>query len=85
MHAAVAQWYAPLPSGFALRTRIGATQRLSRDPYGVWDVYFAQTRWRVRPFFQLTNLTNTVYEEIPTIAMPGRGVIGGVEFALFTN
>jgi hypothetical protein len=31
---------------------------------------------------QLSNLTNTSYEEIQGIAMPGRTVIGGVELVL---
>jgi len=35
-------------------------------------------RW-VKPYVQLTNLTNTKYEEIAGVAMPGRGVVGGME------
>ena len=38
---------------------------------------------RVRPFLQLTNITSTVYQEIPLVAMPKRGVIGGVELYVF--
>jgi hypothetical protein len=33
----------------------------------------------VRPFLQFTNLTDTVYQEVLGVAMPRRGVVGGVE------
>jgi iron complex outermembrane receptor protein len=47
----------------------------------VWDVYAARPKGYLRPFFQLTNLTNTHYEEINNVVMPGRTVIGGLEIA----
>jgi hypothetical protein len=34
----------------------------------------------VRPFVQLTNISNTVYEEIQAVPLPKRGVLGGVQF-----
>jgi iron complex outermembrane receptor protein len=34
---------------------------------------------KVHPFLQATNLTNTSYQEIPGVPMPGRTIIGGVE------
>jgi len=83
--SAVASWQVALPMGLAARTRIGATQRLARDPYGLWDVYVAYTRGRVRPFLQFTNLTSTVYEEIQGVAMPKRGVVGGIELVLLSG
>jgi hypothetical protein len=67
---------------FAARTRIGTVQRFSRDPYTVWDIYLAATRGRLRPFFQVTNLLSTSYEEIPLVAMPGRAFVGGLEFTV---
>ncbi len=33
----------------------------------------------LRPFLQLTNLTNANYQEIVGVVMPGRTAIGGVE------
>ncbi len=62
-----------------LRSRVGAEERIGRNPYGVWDAYAAWSGWRLQPFLQLTNLTNTAYQEIFGIPLPGRGVIGGVE------
>jgi len=46
----------------------------------LWDASAAWATGRIRPYIQLTNLTSTVYEEIPNIAMPKRGVVGGFEF-----
>jgi iron complex outermembrane receptor protein len=83
VHSGIATWQAALGSGVVARTRLGALQRFSRDPYAVWDVYGASTRGRVRPFVQLTNLTATRYEEIPRVAMPGRAIVGGLELIVF--
>lgn len=69
--------------GFAARTRLGVAERFQRDPYAVWDAYGAYTRGRIRPFLQFTNLSDTGYQEIPGVAMPGRAVVGGLEFVLF--
>jgi iron complex outermembrane receptor protein len=33
----------------------------------------------VKPYLQLTNLTNTSYQEIAGLPMPGRGLIAGLE------
>ena len=64
---------------------MGAIQRLARDPYGLWDAYLAYNRGRVRPFLQFTNLTSTLYEEIQGVRMPKRGIVGGVEIAVFSH
>ncbi len=42
-----------------------------------------RNRRRIRPFVQLSNLTNTSYEEIPACAMPGRSILGGFELLVF--
>jgi iron complex outermembrane receptor protein len=82
-HAAVASWQAPLPGGLMGRTRLGVTQRFARDPYALLDLYLARRSGRLRPFLQFTNLTDTFYQEILGVAMPGRGVIGGIELVVF--
>ena len=80
-HEAIASWEGAL-KGVALRTRVGALQRYHADPYGLWDVYAAWSRGHVHPFLQLTNLTNTVYQEVAGVAMPKRSVLGGIELRL---
>ena len=82
-HQGIASWQASLPAGVLLRTRVGALKRFARDPYAVWDFYAASSRGRFRPFFQLTNISATQYQEIPGVAMQGRAVLGGFELVVF--
>lgn len=82
-HSALAGWQSPLPGGMLARVRVGAVQRYARNAYGVADVYVARTRGRLHPFFQVSNLTDTHYQEIFGVAMPGRGVMAGVEVVVF--
>jgi iron complex outermembrane receptor protein len=83
VHSGIVSWQATLPHGLIARTRIGILQRYQRDSYGLWDIYAASNRRRIRPFLQLSNVTGTSYEEIPRVAMPGRSVIGGIELLMF--
>jgi hypothetical protein len=80
-HSATAGWTGTLPGHIAARTRVGAMQRLGQNAYAVWDLYAARSIGYVRPFLQLTNLTNTDYQEITGVVMPNRMVLGGVELA----
>jgi iron complex outermembrane receptor protein len=81
VHSAVAAWSGSLGHGFVARTRLGALQRLGQNAYAVWDLSAASTRGMVRPFVQVTNVTNTQYQEIVGVLMPGRTALGGVELA----
>ena len=76
---AVAGWTGSLPGGITARFRVGATQRYGSDPYGVADIYVARTRGRWKPFVQLTNFTDTTYQEVTGVPMPGRGILAGME------
>ncbi|MEZ5401821.1 MAG: TonB-dependent receptor [Bryobacteraceae bacterium] len=78
----VAGWQGTLPGGIVARGRVGAVERIARDPYAVVDLYAARARGRVHPFVQLTNLTDSVYQEIFGVAMPGRAAMAGVELVL---
>lgn len=80
---AVAAWRVSLPKGLLARTRVGALQRLGQNPYALWDVSIAESRGRIHPFLQLSNLSNTIYQEVQGVSMPKRSVIGGVEIAVF--
>jgi iron complex outermembrane recepter protein len=79
VHSGVVAWQAVLGGGVVVRTRAGILQRLDQPVYGLWDIYAAETRGRVHPFFQATNITNASYQEIQGVAMPGRALLGGVE------
>jgi iron complex outermembrane receptor protein len=81
--SAVAAWRAALPHGILMRTRVGALNRRARNPYALWDVYGGYSRGRVHPFLQMTNLTNTQYQEIIGVSMPGRAFLGGLEIRVW--
>jgi iron complex outermembrane recepter protein len=88
VHDAIVEWRGAfakkkIAKDFIARTRLGVLNRVATSPYAIWDASMGYAAGRVRPFLQLTNITSTVYEETPLIAMPKRGVIGGVELYIF--
>jgi iron complex outermembrane recepter protein len=80
--SAVAEWRGSFSHHLLARTRVGALNRRGRDPYALWDIYGAWGEHALRPFVQLTNITSTHYEEIPGVVMPGRAIVGGVEWSI---
>ena len=84
-HSGVASWEARLPGDLIARSRLGAVQRYRRGEYAVWDLHMARDFGRFHPFVQLTNLTDTSYEQIPGVLMPARAIVGGVEFVVYTS
>jgi iron complex outermembrane receptor protein len=85
VQSGIISWRAQLPQGIVARSRIGVLDRYEYKTYGLWDVYLARSRGRIHPFVQLTNLTNTSYQEVQMVAMPGRAVVGGVEVVVFSG
>ncbi|HXI41523.1 MAG TPA: TonB-dependent receptor [Bryobacteraceae bacterium] len=79
---AVAEWRGNFRHGALARTRVGVLNRRARDPYALWDIYGAWGEHAIRPFLQLTNITATQYEEIPGVVMPGRAILGGIEWSI---
>jgi hypothetical protein len=67
------------------RTRLGVLNRRAREPYALWDIDAGWNGRRVRPFLQLGNVNSARYEEVAGIAMPGRSIVGGVEFVLISR
>jgi len=80
--SAVVEWHGSFSHGFLARTRVGALHRRGQGAYALWDLYGAWNQHRVRPFLQLTNVTSTHYYELPGVVMPGRAVVGGLEWAM---
>lgn len=78
-HTGLVSWQASLGKGLVVRSRMGALERLGRDPYAVWDVFASWQKGRVQPYLQLSNLTGARYEELIGVRMPGRGMVAGVE------
>jgi vitamin B12 transporter len=77
-----AEWTWNLKQQLLLQSRLGVVQRYQKDPYPVWDESIVREAGRLHPYLQMTNLSNTGYEEIVGVRMPGRSFVGGVEFAL---
>jgi len=75
-------WLGQYRKAIVLRTRVGVTQRVGHDAYPLWDVAASRAGGRIRPYLQLSNLSNTGYEEIPGVAMPGRSIVAGAEIVL---
>ena len=48
------------------------------NPYPVWDASLTHDSGKLRPYLRLGNLSNTGYQEIEGVAMPGRSITGGV-------
>ncbi len=72
-------WTGQFKNQLAIRTRIGVLQRVEQDAYPLWDLAFCRITGFLRPYLQFSNLTDTQYQEIPGVVMPGRSVIGGIE------
>ena len=83
VQSAVLAWSGTVAKHVIARTRLGVLNRLDQSPYALWDVSAGYSTGRVRPFIQLSNLTNTSYQEIQGVAMPGRTIVGGAEFYVF--
>jgi iron complex outermembrane receptor protein len=47
-------------------------------PYPVWNAALTHNSGKVRPYLRFGNLSNTGYQEISGVAMPGRSIVGGV-------
>jgi vitamin B12 transporter len=77
-----AQWTWSLNQQFLLQSRLGVIERYQRNPYPVWDESLIREAGRIHPYLQITNLSNTGYEEIVGVRMPGRNFVGGIEFTL---
>jgi iron complex outermembrane receptor protein len=75
-----ADWSAALPHRITVSNSLQLAERYQQRAYPVWNATVARDAGWVRPYLRLTNLTNTGYQEIVGVAMPGRAVMGG--FAL---
>ena len=81
VHSGVFSWTGALRGNILARTRIGALERRARSPYALWDLSLAWRRPHLRPFVQFSNLSNTRYQEILTVPMPGRTFLAGIEIS----
>jgi iron complex outermembrane receptor protein len=85
-----ATWTAEVWHSFTVTSSVAVAkpyQQLGNPPwnsnaYPVWSAALAQTSWKLRPYLRLGNLSNTGYQEIRGVAMPGRSITGGISLWL---
>jgi hypothetical protein len=85
VQSGVFSWIAQLPHGMLVRSRAGLLDRYEYKTYGVWNLYAARSKGRIRPFIKFTNLMNSSYQEVQMVSMPGRAVVAGVEIAVVSG
>jgi iron complex outermembrane receptor protein len=77
-----AMWSWAMPHSIVLTNMVQIAQRYQQTAYPVWDASLIHDRGRVQPYVRLSNASNTGYQEITGVAMPGRAVVGGMAFRL---
>ncbi|MGC9292557.1 MAG: TonB-dependent receptor plug domain-containing protein [Acidobacteriaceae bacterium] len=82
VHNAVFNWFYTPQRWTTLNTRVLVQQRFQQTAYPVWDFSLTHEIGRVQPFVQMTNLSNTGYDEIIGVPMQGRAFLGGVKIWL---
>ncbi len=81
-HDGTIAWTGRLPAKLIARTRVGAIDRYARDSYALWDAAIAREFPHASAHLVLSNISNTQYEEIPGVVMPGRSVVFGIDLFL---
>ncbi len=77
-----ATWTVALGRVFAISNSVELAQRYQQAVYPVWNAAVTHDSGKIRPFLRLSNLSNTGYQEITGVAMPGRSITGGFAFQL---
>ena len=74
-----ANWLGSMPHAVSFRLRAGMTQRYRTDPYPLVEMALTRDFHWAQPYAQISNLTNTGYEEIQGVRMPGRSYLVGLQ------
>jgi iron complex outermembrane receptor protein len=77
-----ATWTTALSHALTVSNTVQIAQRYQQTAYPVWSAALAHDAGRLRPYLRLGNLSNTGYQEITGVAMPGRSLTGGVSLWL---
>jgi iron complex outermembrane receptor protein len=80
IHAA---WSAGLGRNINFTNSVELVQRYQQTVYPVWNATLTHNIGWLRPYLRLSNVSNTGYQEITGVNMPGRSIVGG--FALQFN
>ena len=77
-----ATWDATIHRSWLIRNAVQIAQRYHQTAYPVWNAALSRQSGHVRPYLRFDNLSNTGYQEISGVAMPGRSITGGLAFFL---
>ena len=85
-----ATWTAALKHALTVTNSVALTKPYQQPgnppwnavPYPVWNASVTRDAGKLRPYLRLANLSNTGYQEINGVAMPGRSITGGVSLWL---
>jgi len=77
-----ASWTATLGHAWLVTNAVQIAERYQQTAYPVWNAAIARRAGWLRPYLRLSNLSNTGYQEITGVAMPGRALTGGVAIEL---
>lgn len=77
-----AAWDASLHGNWRIRNTVQIAQRYHQSAYPIWNAGFSRQAGLVRPYLRLDNLSNTGYQEITGVVMPGRSISGGLAISL---
>jgi len=78
-----ASWTVALGHAFAVSNSVQLAQRYKQTVYPVWNATLTHDSGRIRPYLRLSNLSNTGYQEITGVTMPGRSITGGLALQLW--
>ncbi|MBS1802248.1 MAG: TonB-dependent receptor [Acidobacteria bacterium] len=73
-----ATWDASIRQSWLVHNSVQMAQRYQQTAYPVWNMACSRKSGRLRPYLRFDNLSNTGYQEINNVAMPGRSVTGGL-------
>jgi outer membrane cobalamin receptor len=76
------EWLSEVHRAYLVRTRVQVAQRYQQEAYPVWDTELVREKGWIHPYLRMANLSNTGYQEIVGVPMPGRSFTGGVELVL---
>ncbi len=72
-------WSGEFARQWTARMQVQVIERVGKTPYPLWNIAAARSTGRLRPYLRLLNLSNTGYQEIPGVPLPGRSAMAGVE------
>ena len=77
-----ATWESVIRSNWLLRNSVQIAHRYQQTAYPVWNLACSRKSGHLRPYLRFDNLSNTGYQEISGVAMPGRSITGGLALLL---